>query len=907
MADAPPKLPNPDDQAPAFKVEINGVGNLTQDDDAAAPANPGTEAAGNAFNQGNLGTRAPAGSELSADGTIIPQPNILDQYSSYTYSASVYLMSPIQYQRLLRSKKKNINGYNLLFQSGGAPTNTSGFLGKGTGSVNGQEFGAEFAQSEPGAPDYGRNPAFPQDFYIDSITVDNMLPGRLTGAAHMVTGLKFTVIEPGNITLLDRLYRAVQDMAQTDENAQPINYTSAAYLMVMRWYGYDENGKLVAGRTDVDPETGLSDTKSIVEKFIPFNISKINWSVGSKLVTYDFECMPIGQGVASGTRRGTVPYDMQITGGTVGDFLGSNVVYSSTNAPSDSPGNATSTIIANSPVVKASQTTTAVPVPPKAIAATSRKIVKQGLMGAMNDAMDKLVKEKIYQRSDTYQIEFVPGKNGKQNIRDAVVTKPGTIKDQSQTAQSSSNSKNPNQSLDMNKINMDISSRNWSITAGMQLVQAIDLAIRNSSYISGQALSSFPETTNVESDKDDAKTVASRPFQWFKISMQAEQGAYDRYRRDHSYNIKFIISEYELTNFDSKYFPLTTFRGIHKSYPFWFTGQNTAVLDFTANFNSLYNNIITGTTPQDSAAAKLREKYTSSMRDIPKYTYMSASSESREGADKKANEIASNAAGVFYSPSDMGTTRLRIIGDPAWIQQGDLCGSVDAASFSYSPFLPDGTINFDANQVMFEVSWQRPQDYDINTGLADPYKGAAIGDRLPLQSTVYSATKCVSEFRQGKFEQTIEGNLYIFPTPSGKNTVAAGQSNKQNVEARNPTDSVTTVAGGRLGASQQPGAATRSNLGQGDSVGTGNNGPAVAFTTGTTTGTSQAPTLPAAAVTNQANTISTELANNQTIESLLPAQPPTSNGAIVGAAANPGLLQNVAFGRNTPQTAARDT
>jgi hypothetical protein len=53
---------------------------------------------------------------LTADGAIEPRPNILDQYSSYTYSASVYLMSRSQYNRLLRSKKKTINGYNLLFQ-----------------------------------------------------------------------------------------------------------------------------------------------------------------------------------------------------------------------------------------------------------------------------------------------------------------------------------------------------------------------------------------------------------------------------------------------------------------------------------------------------------------------------------------------------------------------------------------------------------------------------------------------------------------------------------------------------------------------------------------------------------------------------------------------------------------------
>ena len=78
---------------------------------------------------------------------------------------------------------------------------------------------------------------------------------------------------------------------------------------------------------------------------------------------------------------------------------------------------------------------------------------------------------------------------------------------------------------------------------------------------------------------------------------------------------------------------------------------------------------------------------------------------------------------------------------------------------------------------------------------------------------------------------------------------------------------------------------------------------------GATTGTSQAPTLPLAVPTapNQVNSISNKFADNQTIESLLPAEPPTSNGVIVGAAANPNLLQNVAFGRNTPQTAARDT
>jgi hypothetical protein len=105
---------------------------------------------------------------LNTSTDIVPQPNVLDRFASYTYSASVYLMSTKQYTQLLRSKKKTINGYNLLFQSGGAPPNNGGFQGA---------------------------------------LGDNALPGKQTQSPHMVTNLKFTVVEPGNISLLDRLYK----------------------------------------------------------------------------------------------------------------------------------------------------------------------------------------------------------------------------------------------------------------------------------------------------------------------------------------------------------------------------------------------------------------------------------------------------------------------------------------------------------------------------------------------------------------------------------------------------------------------------------------------------------------------------------------------------------------------------
>jgi hypothetical protein len=319
----------------------------------------------------------------------------------------------------------------------------------------------------------------------------------------------------------------------------------------------------------------------------------------------------------------------------------------------------------------------------------------------------------------------------------------------------------------------------------MQIVQVIDLAIRNSRYIYNQSLTVINAQGKEQPNPSAVNNISdSKPMKWFKINFVAIPIANDPARNDYAYKLRFEISAYTLRRFDSRYFPLTPFRGVHKSYPYWFTGENTAVLDFTANFNSLYNITVTGTHADQSAAAQQRKKFTASMRDIPKYTYAPASNASRQGASGKANEVSASASEYLYSPGDMGIAKVRIIGDPAWIQQGSLAGGVNAAEFGYSAFLPDGTINFDASQVMFEIAWQRPEDYNLSTGLADPYARPGNQARQPQQSNVYKAYKVVSEFKSGKFEQTLEGSLYYFPIPSRKNTAASAPNQSAAEDSR---------------------------------------------------------------------------------------------------------------------------
>ena len=760
-------------------------------DDAGASYGGYSQAENDALNQA-LKTQTGSFTTDGSNQQIIPQDNILDKFSSYTYRASWYLMTPAQYKQLVYSKKKVVNGYMLLVQSGGAPQNSGGF--KGALSSNTQTFYENNGSSStnasiPGAaePDAGRNPAFPLDFYIDSVTIENFLTGSGTRAPHAIKNLKFTVIENNGITLLDRLYEAVQDFMPATGQNQPINYAAVTYLMVIRFYGYDEQGKLV---TRIGGNT--SDPNAVIEKFIPFKIGKCDWTVENKLVTYSFEALSPGVGAGAGTRRGTIPYNIELTATTIESLLGQDVIYSSAQAATGTPGAATtsSTPDQSDAETRRLLAANAAAAPPKADAApTTKRGITQGLMGAMNQYQRDLVDEGVYTVPDVYEIVFAnPGPGGGGNaIKNAKLIPPGTKVERSQSNTGASPAEDPSVA-DMKKTINDIKTRNYSITAGMQIVQAIEIAIRNSTFITGQSALFFNEDDALQvKDEVNAKDVA-----WFNITFQAVQGEYDYKRNDYAQKITFTINTYTPVNFSSSYYPSNKFRGLHKQYNYWFTGKNSSVIEYKETLNNLYNLTISGDTKKGNLGFRQRLSATSSMRDQPFLNFQTASTENSAGSSGKQNEPQANLAENLYDPVGLANCNLKIVGDPAWIQQGSFAGGVNAQEFDFSPFLPDGTINFDAREIQFEIAWQRPEDYDINTGLADPY--ARSSKRQPVQSRVYTAMQCTSEFRQGSFYQTIQGKLYFFMKPNASNKAATAPMPPATQADVRRIDNATTTA-----------------------------------------------------------------------------------------------------------------
>lgn len=394
--------------------------------------------------------------------------------------------------------------------------------------------------------------------------------------------------------------------------------------------------------------------------------------------------------------------------------------------------------------------------PPKADTATSAKLF-HGLMKSLNDFEKSLVPTP-FKIANEYSIEFNPP-----SLANAKITKPGGT-NKSATPSPQDNSAR-NKLPETNAMMKD--ARVQRFQAGTPIVQIIDQILRNSTYITDQAKVTIDETTGKTKDQ----TPNGDNVTWFKINVVTTPIGFDEARRDFAYKIKYVISPYALNNMVSEYFPPGAYRGLHKTYDYWFTGLNTQVLNFEQQFNKLWVQTITDPNINLTTAQAIND------REIWSRVYQAASEQNSQGAEGKTNEVGANGADYLYSVGDQGNIKLKIVGDPAWLQQGEITTAADAKNFTFSPFCTDGTINFDASQVCFSINWKRPNDYDFAGSGAMPVgKGnpSSTANQTSIEeSATYRATMVRSHFSRGKFDQDLEGILFVVPAPLNNKTASA--------------------------------------------------------------------------------------------------------------------------------------
>jgi hypothetical protein len=424
-------------------------------------------------------------------------------------------------------------------------------------------------------------------------------------------------------------------------------------------------------------------------------------------------------------------------------------------AVAQSRATGTDSRVAKSAPATAPTPATSTDAPPKATAAPTKgnSNLFTGLCEALNQHQQELVKKKYYEIADEYAIEFASSAiSGAQVVKPGPVTYKNTAAKDTNTAQAK---------LDSDTDQVNVNSQEWNLLAGTQIVQFIDQVMRSSRYITDQ------QTGNYDADGKwvPSKTANSNGVTaWYKISVTAKQLGYDKKRRDNAYRMTFIISPYAINQMDSPYFPTSTYRGAHKAFNYWFTGLNTQILSYEQEYNNAYYTTMTG-----NATGLATPPPTG--RDQRKRTYMATSEQRGQGQANYVNEPADNAASFLYSVSDFAQVNMKIVGDPAWMQQGEVSTGVSAQTFDYKPFNPDGTINFDSQEVTFTVSFNRPTDYNFSTGIMNV--NAASG--APQETFAYIATSCKNVFSKGQFTQELSGSLL----PLGSNPSSSSSTNNR--------------------------------------------------------------------------------------------------------------------------------
>ncbi len=807
---------------------------------------------------------------------IITQDNVLDKYSSYTYSISIYLMSPPDYARLIRTQQKNLAGYNLLIQSAGIPVST------GFGSTPGVADVGEVPGVTTFSLDAGRNEYFQEDFYIDDLRVTSMVSGKGTAGPHNVAELNFKIIEPNGITFLPRLYKAVQQYVAGQAGTGDQNYAAQNYLMVIRFYGYDQQGNqylpIKGSRLLAD---GTRTTEQAIEKFIPFQFKSIKFRVADRITEYTCEAVCPQNLIATGPARGVIPYNVEITSKTLQELFNGPVAFSSSSRagaatptdPGEVPGVTTANRYATDPgeipgvtvFPTAPGTTSAAP--PKASSASTPTIT-QGLAQALNQYQENLVAEGVYTVPDFYRIEILTPA-----LQNARVVPPGETNQR--LVPMGPGAKAPaNQQKNPATQSQNRDAKNTSALAGMSIMQFIDQYTRTSTYVYDQQTKIRDPNTQKERENGTPAEVAA----WYRVGVQVvpkTTAGYDPKRNDYAYDITYQLSPYKVNDLQSDYFPQAKFQGTHKKYNYWFTGENTQILKFEQDFNYIYYLTINSASTQSVQPATQTTDY----REYLKRSFSPRSAQSAMGAQGPTNEASANAADYLYSPGDQGEVSMEIIGDPAWLQQGELWAGVAGAGQNYGPFLEDGTINYEGQEVIFEIAFNLPVDYNLDTGVMDPttnnFDRTSTSAGSARQSYIYRAKKVVSKFNAGRFTQDLEGVLILFDIPQkDRDQVDANQRDVSALpnESDAETRRLQRQAGSGTFAERQQQAAGVMAQARRDQVNQLITNPIGAVTG---TGSSTNPLTP------------DSLAAEGVIAPAAPSTAPTSGGQIIGPASTP--------------------
>ena len=522
-----------------------------------------------AEDMGTIEVTAPRGNSVPPRRTYNP----LSKFSSYTYRISLYMMSP----------------------SALATHNETGVWDKSSLYIIAQSAGADGL----------RAPGFELDYFIDNLEMTTLVTkDEVNGAT---TDFKFDVSETYGMSFPTKLMEAATKIGNKDVTAQLDDMANAMgqfFLLVVRFYGYDEKGNLVLAPTTSFNADNKTNDPGLFERAFPVVLGNMSAKLDNKTVRYTIQAQPISEKMMLDANTGAIKEALNISGETVQDILSDG-----TNSLIEILNKKETDLVKNN----------------KKKVANVYKIVFEDNSGIQ----DALLVDKSHYVPSQAPLNVLPGGA---NVREANKGGAATISK---------------------------AKRSIQIPAGTRIPQAIEQVISQSTYITDCLSVINKESLQPVSEGENMNVNNAKPKElvWFTIVPQVKYLDFDSLLLRNAYEITFYVKSYKIPFFRSAYFPSKTgFDGPDKIYDYWYTGKNEGVISFNMTFNSLFT----------AMGSMFSEGEIKNTGNIPMSLTTSMGQDTAGKLPGSSEEVASLKAWLF-DPEEFGKAHLTVYGDPDFL------------------------------------------------------------------------------------------------------------------------------------------------------------------------------------------------------------------------------------------------
>lgn len=684
--------------------------------------------------------------------------NPLHSYPSYTYGLSLHLMTQDGYNNMVNNGEYTPS--NVLIASAGKYTTDKSL-----------------------SNNFARDPAFNLDFYFENLDITTIIGANERTRSTNAIDVKFTLVEPYGLTLLDRLLRASKDQGVP-------NYLQNPYMLQIDFYATDDEGNVL------QPIPNLT-------KNIPIKILACNASVSLRGSEYQIQAIPFNHQAFDDLVVQT-PINLEVSAKTVEGFfkesydVGNEQLYqqmvkndqrrnieAETIRRSDLAGVLNRQLANLSPYTqqRLNQGTSAVPL----LATTGGGLGTYSTEdGGFKYSQDEVYKTSSYGDAINAHVRRIATRASKERkFHDKYSFK---FDERIGSATIIDGRPSPKDAPLFNTADLVLAKRSdngynvqsigsdhtvTSINYGTSIEAVIGRVVRNSSYIRDQ-LAIRENYTDAEAYKAQVEKLKNQPLNWFKIIPSITLTGFDSTTNTFARLITYYVIPYTIKNVKLAEAPQVKANkaDASKYYQYIYTGKNNDILDLNINFNAAYYTAITSYRSNNLYISGSEEYVdydsTVSVSNTPvinsdsiqqtqiRYRTIDKRYDSSIKS-KTASEVA--AADLEKSlntdaAADMIQVDLKILGDPDFVKQDDLFYSptVDANGKILLPEItPDMSIATDNGEIYVDLTIKTPVDINDNTGLMDFQSGFLTSGF----TGIYRVMQVSNIFDRGQFTQTL--------------------------------------------------------------------------------------------------------------------------------------------------------